>query len=317
MHCHSATITDLEPATTYRYRVGSKALNVWSDYHTFTTAPANVDSFAFAYFGDTQAHPEAFGKMLNDVERQHPETAFYMIAGDLVEHGERRNLWDNFLNYTKPVFSTKPVAPAMGNHDFTRFGAGVRTFNAYFTLPFTQQVGSSSELNYSFQYGNTFFIVVNARAYNLKEQTDWLEAELKKAEAAGCDFKVIMSHFPVYNPKESRKNEAAKQYWAPLFDKYGVDLMFAGHDHSYMRSKPLIAGKVVPEGQAGTIYIVAVGSDKFYKAERLNIAAKQFTEITTYQIIHVSRNSAGEPALHYQAYGSDGKLLDEFELHKN
>lgn len=30
---------------------------------------------------------------------------------------------------------------------------------------------------------------------------------------------------------------------APLFDRYGVDVVFAGHDHVYARFYPLLGGK--------------------------------------------------------------------------
>lgn len=312
VHCYSATLTGLKPGTTYHYRVGCKALNSWSDYRSFTTAPTDSDTFTFVYFGDTQAYPERFGKMLEAVEQRHPETAFYMIGGDLVDQGELRNQWDDLLANTGNIFSYKPIVPAMGNHDFSRHKVGGGTYRAYFTLP----VSRPSDLSYSFQRGNTFFIVINARLRELKEQRDWLEEQLKKAMAAGCDFKVVMCHFPAYNPKEGRSNEAAKQYWVPLFDKYGVDLMLSGHDHSYMRSNPLIGGRVVPSSQTGTTYIVATGCEKFYKFRQLDIAAKQFAGVATYQVISTGRDLSGSPILSYMAFAPDGELLDQFKRYK-
>jgi hypothetical protein len=301
----------LEPGTTYRYRVGSKERNAWSDYRTFTTAPADTDSFSFVYFGDTQAYPDRFAKMLVEVEERHPETAFYMIGGDLVEAGYLRNLWDDLLAYTDVIFSVKPLVPAMGNHDFSG-KVGASTFSTYFNLPFTETVGGSSELNYSFQYGKAFFIVINARR-DMDKQAAWLEAELQKAEAAGSQFKVVMCHFPAYNPKQGRKNMKAQEYWVPLFDKYGVDLMLSGHDHSYLRSMPLNAGGPASPGQTGTIYVVATGCEKFYDFQALPVAAKQFTGTTTYQLITIKFDSEGLPKMLFTAYSPSGELLDTFE----
>lgn len=312
VHCHTATLADLKPGTTYRYRVGSKERNAWSNYRTFTTAPADPDSFSFVYFGDTQAYPDRFAKMLNDVEQRHPETAFYMIGGDLVEEGYLRNLWDDLLTYTDTVFSVKPIVPAMGNHDFSG-EVGACTFSAYFNLPFTETVGSSSELNYSFQYGKAFFIVINARR-DMDKQTAWLEAELQKAEAAGSQFKVVMCHFPIFNPKKGRNSEAAQKNWVPLFDKYGVDLMLSGHDHSYMRSIPLNAGKPASPGQTGTTYVVATGCEKFYDFESLPVAAKQFTGSTTYQLISIKLDADGLPKMLFTAHSPSGEIMDAFEL---
>ena len=36
-----------------------------------------------------------------------------------------------------------------------------------------------------------------------------------------------------------------KFYLAPLFEEYGVDIVLAGHDHSYQRSYPLRAGNAI------------------------------------------------------------------------
>lgn len=311
VHCHTVTLGGLEPGATYRYRVGSKERNAWSDYRSFTTAPVDPDSFSFVYFGDTQAHPDRFAKMLLEVEQRHPETAFYMIGGDLVEAGYLRNLWDDLLAYTDTVFSVKPIVPAMGNHDLNgKVGSG--TFSTYFNLPFTEIVGGSSELNYSFQYGKAFFIVINARR-DLDKQAAWLEAELQKAEAAGSQFKVVMCHFPAYNPKQGRKNTKAQEYWVPLFDKYGVDLMLSGHDHSYLRSMPLKAGSPASPGQTGTTYVVATGCEKFYDFQTLPVAAKQFTGITTYQLITIKFDSEGLPKMLFTAHSPSGEILDAFE----
>jgi hypothetical protein len=292
--------------------VGSKERNAWSDYRTFTTAAADLEALTFVYFGDTQAYPDRFGKMLSAVERRHPETAFYMIGGDLVEAGHLRNLWDELLAHTEAVFSIKPLVPAMGNHDFTRYKTGSTIFSTYFNLPFTDTVKGSSELNYSFQYGKAYFIVVNARN-NLDEQKDWLEAELLKAEAAGSRFKAVMCHFPVYNPRKGRANEEARESWVPLFDKFGVDFVFAGHDHSYLRTTPLKAGSPALPGQTGTTYVVATGCEKFYPFEALPVAAQQFTGTATYQLITLRFGPDGQPKILFTARSPEGEILDAFE----
>lgn len=310
--CYSALLTGLEPGLSYRYRVGSPSLNAWSDYRTFSTAPDNPASWSFVYFGDPQASAEDFGKALETVEERHPEVLFYMIGGDLVDKGWSRNLWDSLLASTSGVFARKPVVPALGNHDFGRYQAGSKIFSAYFSLPPRQRVGSGSELNYSFEYGGAYFIVVNAEEPQLAKQTAWLEAELQKAEAAGSAFKVVMCHFPVYNTSKKRSSNTAQKYWVPLFDKYGVDLMLTGHYHSYMRSKPLVGGKESPEKGLGTTYVMAVGCEKFYPFKELSVAAKQFGGVVTYQLVTLSRDADDLPVLEYKAYNLQGEILDEF-----
>ena len=47
-----ATMTNLAANTKYYYRVGHG--NTWSPTYSFTTAPANAESFNFLYLGDVQ-----------------------------------------------------------------------------------------------------------------------------------------------------------------------------------------------------------------------------------------------------------------------
>jgi hypothetical protein len=50
--------------------------------------------------------------------------------------------------------------------------------------------------------------------------------------------------------------------WGPLFEQYGVDVVFDGHDHSYERSKTvddfLVGGAGGHDG-LGTIYVMSGG----------------------------------------------------------
>jgi Calcineurin-like phosphoesterase. len=125
-----------------------------------------------------------------------------------------------------------------------------------------------------------------------------------------------MIHYPVYNPKNGRQNSVAKEQWVPLLDKYGVDLVLSGHDHSYMRSKPLRAGREAAQGEPGTTYVVATGCEKFYKFNQLNIAERQFTDTATYQLISIMPDASGKLALFYSARAPGGEVLDEFHLQK-
>lgn len=314
VRCYSATLTDLLPDTSYSYRVGSRKRDIWSEYHTFTTAPKASKPFSFIYIGDAQYKPENVGAMLKAVEDRHPETKFYMLGGDLVDRGNSRNLWDKLLANTTRVFSRKPVAPAMGNHDYMGQNAGVAIYNAYFNPSANEGDRKDVVSNYSFRHGDAYFIVVNS--LDIAAQTEWLEKELQTADAVGASFKIVMNHYPVYNPLDGRSNLEAQTHWVPLFDQYEVDLVLTGHDHSYMRSKPLRAGIPVETGDFGSIYVVATGCEKFYKFRELDIAEIQFTDTATYQLITIGGEGDKRRQLRYTAYAFSGEIMDEFVMIK-
>ncbi len=312
VHCFTATLRGLRPGTTYAYRVGSPSLGIWSAQAEFTTAPEEEEEFSFVYFGDVQNDSEAFGGMLRTVAERHPETALYLMGGDLVDAGESRNLWDAFFAEAAPLYSRVPVAPALGNHEYAPGGVGVAAFALQFGLPVPPHPDDIR--GYSFRRGNAFFAVINTP--ESADHADWLEAELKKAREDGCAFSIVMFHEPVHHPRRGRSNRGAEKYLLPIFETYGVDLVLTCHDHSYLRSKPLRADGVAPPGGAGTVCVVATSCDRFYPFLPLDIAEVQLTDVKTYQVITLGKDADGRPLLRYAAHRVDGTVVDAFETRK-
>jgi hypothetical protein len=112
--------------------------------------------------------------------------------------------------------------------------------------------------------------------YSGGKQAAWLKATLASLRAnPEIDFIVAYFHHCTYSTCTSHASEGgARQYFAPLFDEYSVDLVINGHNHIYERNNPLIGGKqtvsapsgstVTPATQ-GTTYVVAGGAgDSLY-----------------------------------------------------
>lgn len=311
IHLFSAALKGLAPGTKYQYRVGDASAGVWSGFHTFTTAPAASEGFSFVYLGDTQNNHAEFGRLLKMVETYNPEAAFYMVGGDLVEDGRWRYLWDSFAANTTEVFSYKPVAPTLGNHDYKKpTDNGLKYFAGLFNLPDNGQAGLPRGSNYSFKYENVYFIVLDSNNQEI-DQTEWLEGELLKA--GGSDFTVAMFHHPPYSPK-GRDNAWIREQWLPLFDKYRVDLVLNGHDHSYLRTGKVEGGRRADMSGQGTVYVVATACSKFHNMEQVGLADKQLAETITYQKITIGRNKADKPVLSYQAFDAENHLVDSFTI---
>src|SRR6185437_6272110 len=73
-------------------------------------------------------------------------------------------------------------------------------------------------------------------------QQQWLEAELARTrQDRSIDWIVVCMHQVAISTAD-RANGAdlgIRQNWLPLFDKYGVDLVVAGHEHHFERSFPV------------------------------------------------------------------------------
>ncbi len=247
IHHFTARLRELKPGTTYQYLIEPQT--EWSDNYTFSTA-ANDDSFSFLWFGDTHFSPK-YGEILKLANTAHPDAAFYSIVGDLVSDGLYRNQWDDLLEYSKDVICRKPLMAVPGNHD-NRAGLGAKTYRDVFSYPENAPAGVPKEQTYSFTYKNTLFLMIDATS-PIEAQTSWIEEQLAGTKAT---WKIVMFHFPPYNWEEPYVN--IQKAWVPLFDKYHVDMVFGGHIHYYMRSKPMNAGKVVSSYKEGTAYIISI-----------------------------------------------------------
>ena len=130
---HSATMTDLEPETTYAYRVGD-GVN-WSEFSHFTTASADSKPFSFIYFGDAQNDIKShWARVVRQSYRQAPNAAFMLHAGDLVNVANNDNEWGQWFYSGGWLFRTLPSIATPGNHEYSREGLS-KHWRTVFALP--------------------------------------------------------------------------------------------------------------------------------------------------------------------------------------
>jgi len=308
-HRFSAAMTGLAPATTYAYRVGDPAADRWSDWTEFTTAPADAGPFSFVYLGDAQMGFEEWSGLLRKARDHRPETAFFTVAGDLVNRGNDREDWDGFFQAAGGVFDHCPLVPAVGNHEYTR-EMNPRLYLELLTLPENGPEGYFPERIYSLRYRDALFVVLDANLPPAK-QRPWLEQQLAGTD---CTWKFAVFHQPIYSSAPRRDNPKLRKEWGSLFDKYHVDMVFQGHDHAYLRTYPMRAKKPVASPAKGTIYVVSNSGAKHYDQEPRDYTAVGFTNVATYQIIDIE--TEGGHKLTYRAYDAEGMLRDEVVIEK-
>ncbi len=298
----TAILRGLDPATTYAYSVGNG--DTWSDEAEFTTAPDGDAAFSFVCFADTHYSADA-GRLIQAAFRQHPETAFSLIAGDVVSTGLYRNEWDHVFEYGRDVFDRWPVAIALGNHD-DQDGLGARLPLALFALPENGPEGVEPERTYSFRYANALFLVMDVGT-SFEVQARWIEDQLAQTDAT---WKFAVFHFPLYSVEEDYA--AIREQWGQIFDKYHIDMAFHGHVHYYLRTKPMRNLQPVADAADGTIYTISIAqSGRRYPLPEAEYIAKRFTGVAVYPKIDVDGSR-----LVYRAYDIDGKVLDELIIEK-
>jgi 3',5'-cyclic AMP phosphodiesterase CpdA len=161
-------------------------------------------------------------------------------------------LGDNIYGGSKPVdFDKKFAVPykplldagvkfyaSLGNHDNT---------NERFYQPFNM----NGESYYAYKKGNVHFFVLNSN-YMDPKQLAWLEAQLKDAGNGG--WKICYFHHPLYSSGQYHGPSLdLRKLLEPLFVKYGVDVVFSGHDHVYERIRPQQGIYYFMEGASGEL----------------------------------------------------------------
>jgi 3',5'-cyclic AMP phosphodiesterase CpdA len=227
---HCVTLKSLNPSTKYHYRIASSKMS--QDYQ-FRTAPKAGESFTFAVYGDTKTNDEHVIRILKEIQKTKP--LFIINTGDLVNEDDDIN-WGNYFSVICEVTSvgeTIPIYATMGNHDGSEKG-NEAVYYKYLSLPVNHSSGT--EAYYAFNIGDVHFISLNSYVpYDPgSPQYGWLAEDLRAS--ASYKWKIVFLHEPPFSTGKHGSNLDERRILVPLFEKSGVDLVFAGHNHLYERT---------------------------------------------------------------------------------
>ncbi|MCB9290053.1 MAG: metallophosphoesterase family protein [Lewinellaceae bacterium] len=313
-HFHSATFTGLQPETMYAYRVGSG--EYWSEWFQFTTASREEKPFTFLYFGDAQNEIKSmWSRCIRQAYSTMPDVDFLLHAGDLINRANRDEEWGEWFYAGGWIYGMKPNIATPGNHEYARNLLGQRTLSDLwrptFTLPLNGPEGLEETVFY-IDYQGTRLISLNTPAIyadkaTIQAQEAWLDSILQNNPNR---WVIVTHHHPVYSTAKGRDNEEVREAFQPLYEKYGVDLVLQGHDHSYGRGYNLNFGSSRKKDK-GPIYVVSVSGPKMYNLNFEDWMERAASNTQLYQIIKVDGD-----CLVYEAYTTTGELYDAFELRK-
>jgi len=327
---YAVRFQDLKPGTKYTYRVGDGS--TWSEWNVFQTAGTRPEPFRFLYVGDAQNDIRSlWSRAIRAAYATAPDARFIVHAGDLVADGYNDRLWGEWCEALSFISAMVPSLPVPGNHDLHRSPdssddasgplVAPPSWRQQFALPMNGPEGLRGQ-SYYIDYQGVRMISLDVNIYAGKQdteakkqlaqqQTAWLEKVLGENPNR---WTIVFQHQPVYSIAKNRRATQMQAMLAPLYDKYQVDLVLAGHDHGYGRTQKVRAGQVVPGDGPGTIYAISVSGPKMYELtpEHPELMAKILAGVQLFQIISIN----GE-RLAYQAYTIDGSVIDSFELRKS
>ncbi len=321
---HHIKLSKLAPNTQYTYEVISKDSltgEMKTKRFSFYTTPTDdtLKDFSFVVYGDTRTF-QLRNKLVCDAIAKDPaDPRVVFNIGDLTMDGRVLANWNRFFWAIHDLAAEVPYYPILGNHEYN---------SSYFydAFPLPKGGGTDQEEWYSFNYGPVHFIVLDADVIlmekdpaKMEEQTQWLIKDLK--ENANAKFKIVLFHQPFWtNTVGEDGNPELVKYWKSIFEKYGVNIVFNGHYHSYERFVNNGVTYVTTAGGGAPMYQLKP-KDKWWK-----FTVKSIADIHHYVLVQVEGNKMIVTAKGVLKQLSDKKedafkpytgIIDQFTIESN
>ena len=137
-------------------------------------------------------------------------------------------------------------------------------------------------------------------------QYNWLVNDLASTHK---DWRFVFFHHPPYSSSTHGSDSNVCNTLGPVFQTYHVSLVFAGHDHDYERTWPMLNGAVSTICDGGVVYVVTGGAG----APLYSAGASYFTAYSSSRY-HFTRVQVAGCKLTLQAIDTNGNVFDTCEL---
>ena len=176
--------------------------------------------------GTGDAYEMATARVGADLGIGDPFDALVLLGDNVYPSGDPARLQATVFDPFEPVLSAgAELLPVLGNHD-VEAGHGDAQAAA---------LGMPSRW-YERRLGDMLFIGLDSTQPDNADQMAWLEQVLA---ASNARWKIVALHHPPYSAGYHGSDRDVRAAFAPVFERYGVDLVLAGHDHDYQRSIPI------------------------------------------------------------------------------
>jgi len=250
------------------------------------TLPLKKGSVRFAVIGDTgtgTSQQHELGDILLGSRQGFPYE-FVLMLGDNLYGGETPADYKNKFQdvYQQLLDGKVKFYAALGNHDEP-------------AQRFYENFNMDGKEYYRFTRGNASFYALNSN-YMDKKQVDWLESELSKDSS---EWKIAFCHHPPYSSGGKHgSDDQLRKVVEPIFVKYGVNVVLAGHEHFYERIKP----------QKGIFYFISGAGGKLRSGDVKDnspLTAKAFDSDMSFMLIEIA-----DDGMHFQVLSRKGETVD-------
>lgn len=234
------SLADLPVGQPISYRVRSG--EVTTPVRRFMVGSPPGRRFTLAAFGDTRTGHDVHRAVIEAMLR-HPFD-FVIHTGDMVERGGIKEQWRRFFQIERPLLVDRPIIPSVGNHD--------KSVRNYYERYFLHDFWARGRRYFVKDWGHLRMVAIDG---NIEEragsdQYDFIEEALADGARRNMLLLVFL-HFPPYSSGRHGSTVGLQGTIKELAARYGVELVIAGHDHNYERTKSIDGTTYVVSGSAG------------------------------------------------------------------
>jgi predicted phosphodiesterase len=255
------------------------------------TLPARPDSVKFAVIGDNGTGEPAqyqVGEQMASARASFPFEFVLMLGDNMYGRQEPQDFIAKFEKPYAALLNRGVLFYAtLGNHDDQ-------------TNRFYKPFNMGGERYFTFVKKDVRFFVLDSNLLDAR-QLAWIEESLKGSHER---WKIGLFHHPLYSDGGRHgASPALRVLLEPLFVKYGVDVVFSGHDHIYERLKP----------QKGITYFVEGASGELRKGDlkRASETAAGYDQDLTFMLVEI-----GGDDLWFRAATRTGSTVDSGVIHR-
>lgn len=253
---HALEITGLSPNTKYHYRIGNNgsllggSIDLYFKTHPDIGTSGNYRFWVLGDCGTGDGNAMAVrDSYYNDYSGSDDTNAILFLGDNAYPDGTDTEYQTAVFDMYQDKLKNTIAWSCLGNHD-GEFNANV--YYDIFTFPTSGESGgmaSGTESFYSFDYGNIHFIMLNSFDEDRtvgSSMYNWAENDIQNTTQKWI---VALWHHPPYTKGSHDSDNGGsntsgfdieliqmRENFLPMLEANGVDLVLAGHSHSYERS---------------------------------------------------------------------------------
>jgi len=233
-YLHMATMTNLQPSTTYYYHVGGPNSG-WSATYSFTSSPVVGANYPYkvGVMGDLGQTMYSNNTIYHVLQAN---VDVSVLVGDLSYADSTFHLWDSFGRMLSGLTSSVPLMTAMGNHELE---IAVPPTVSYDTRYRGMPSQNGPEF-YSFESGPLHMIALNSFGiYSVNSpQYNWLLQDLAQVDRTKTPWVCVMLHAPWYNSntQHTTDGQPMRETLEQILYDNKVAMVLAGHVHAFERT---------------------------------------------------------------------------------